>query len=213
MIARVIRPFVFTSIMVTLWIVPSDEDSAKLQRIMAIRPNPSASSSESYPNFYPHITLAAPLSSSPLTLDQIRESISKYLPHSPISIKFKSVDTGSVFFRSVYIVIEPSSELISLHEHIHTSLSLEPRTPLYPHLSLCYITDKDECERARWRQLLEDTGRIRNHSMAGVEMNCAVEGGKDDWLGSFVAHEIWLVNCVGPVEEWSILDKVRLDDR
>lgn len=173
--------------MVTLWIVPSDEDSAKLRIIMSMQS--STCKTRSYPKFHPHITLAAPPSSSHLTLEQLRESISHHLP-CKIRIDFKSVNTGNHFFRSVYIAVQPSPDLVSLHKCIHTTLDLEPRTPLFPHLSLCYIADEDDAagkERQEWRNQLETSGRIRTIGPAGVsiEVNCSKDGAGNDWISGF----------------------------
>ncbi|KAJ3860833.1 2',3'-cyclic-nucleotide 3'-phosphodiesterase, partial [Lentinula novae-zelandiae] len=198
--------------MVTLWIVPSDEDSAKLRIIMSMQS--STSKTRSYPKFHPHITLAAPPSSSHLTLEQLRESISHHLP-CKIRIDFKSLNTGNHFFRSVYIAVQPSPDLVSLHKCIHTTLDLEPRTPLFPHLSLCYIADEDDAagkERQEWRNQLETSGRIRTIGPAGVgvEVNCSKDGAGNDWISGFDADEIWFVDCNGPVKSWAVLHKLRL---
>ncbi|KAJ3987572.1 2',3'-cyclic-nucleotide 3'-phosphodiesterase [Lentinula detonsa] len=201
--------------MVVLWIVPSDEDSAKLKTIMPIHSATSTGSeTRSYPKFHPHITLAAPPSSSTLTLEQLREAISNSLSAN-LQVSFKSVNTGNHFFRSVYISIEPTPALVSLHTQIHNTLNLEPRTPLFPHLSLCYITDEDDAkkeERQRWKNQLEASSRIRyiGSPRNGIELNCCGDGAVDDWITGFTAYEIWFVDCVGPVESWSVLDKVRL---
>ncbi|KAJ4472064.1 2',3'-cyclic-nucleotide 3'-phosphodiesterase [Lentinula aciculospora] len=201
--------------MVTLWIVPSDEESAKLRRILSIGSSTTTSSeTQSYPAFHPHITLAAPPSSTSLTLEQLRHSIPNPLPIK-FPFHFKSVNTGDHYFRSVYIAIQLSPVLISLHADVHASLDLEPRTPMFPHLSLCYITDKDDNigeERQRWRDQLEASGRIRNTSSegSGVELNCSVDDAGDDWISELTANEIWFVDCVGPVGSWSVLDKLRL---
>lgn len=186
-----------------MWLVPSEEDSAKLRRIMTN----SKSVSGSYPKFEPHVTLAT---FSTLDPQQLRESIPKS-GLSDLRIQFKSVDIGTHFFRSVYIAVEPSSALTALHTHIHQALNMEPRTPSFPHISLCYIVDDDAArgERQAWRDQLEATGRIRS-SDNGVELNCGIDV-DEDWMACSLAHEIWLVNCVGPVEEWSILDRVLLN--
>ncbi|KAJ3836333.1 2',3'-cyclic-nucleotide 3'-phosphodiesterase [Lentinula raphanica] len=198
--------------MVVLWIVPSDEDASRLQTIMSIKPT-SATGSASFPKFHPHITLAALPPSSTLTLEQLQE-IKKGSLSNDLQIPFKSVNKGDHFFRSVYIAIELTPALASLHARIHSSLDVEPRTPRFPHLSLCYITDEDDAageHRTRWKDQLEALGILRSTATGdGIELNCSLGGASEFWMSSFTAYEIWFVECIGPVDSWKVLDKVRI---
>lgn len=167
-------------------------------------------SESSYPRFDPHITLAALPASSEIPLSVLRASIPK--SQSSLAINFKSLDIGSVYFRSVYLSVKPTAALSALHEHVHKALGLEPRTPSYPHVSLCYINDEDaeKGERAKFVELLESAGRVhRDESGDGVSLDCG-EPGKKDWLAGFQAPEVWIVDCNGPVEGWKIMEKIPL---
>ncbi|KAJ3760486.1 2',3'-cyclic-nucleotide 3'-phosphodiesterase [Lentinula raphanica] len=179
---------------------------------MSIKPT-SATGSASFPKFHPHITLAALPPSSTLTLEQLQE-ITRSSLSNDLQIRFKSVNTGDHFFRSVYIAIEPTPALLSLHARVHSTLNVEPRTPSFPHLSLCYITDEDNAageHRLRWKNKLEALGILRSTATGdGIELNCSVDGASELWMSSFTAYEIWFVECVGPVETWKVLDKVRI---
>jgi len=189
--------------------VPSDDDAKRLQSIMDIRPQNSSSGSEgSYPSFFPHITLAALDPSTEIPLNTIISSVPQ--SQSSIQADFKSIDVGSHFFRSVYISIEPSDHLSALHAHIHTALNIEPRTPSFPHLSLCYITDDDAeaGERDKFYGELDRTGKILPRD-GGVSLDCAAAG-ETDWMAGFRVPEIWITKCDGPVEEWSVLHKIPL---
>ncbi|KAF8913548.1 2',3'-cyclic-nucleotide 3'-phosphodiesterase [Mucidula mucida] len=177
---------------VTLWIVPSRKDAEKLKHIMDIRPASSARTSEaSYPSFEPHITLLSLPADSSISLQELRASIPK---STPLKISFNSVNIGDHFFRSVYIAVKPTPELWSLHAHTHKALNQEPRTPLFPHISLS----------------LNDAGRIKSiEDGDGVALNCS-QGAGEDWMSTFETSEIWIAECNGPVESWKILDKVSL---
>ncbi|KAF5373594.1 hypothetical protein D9758_000808 [Tetrapyrgos nigripes] len=196
---------------VTLWIVPSEQDIKRLRRIMDLRPADSqVKSSASYPKFDPHITLAALPPDANIPLSKLKESIPTALP--ALEIQFNSVDTGSHFFRSVYIAVRLSPELSELHSKVHAALGVDPRTPSFPHISLCYITDEDAAngERERFRQTLVDSGKLRSNSDGTVSLNCAEAGEEDDWMTGFTSPEIWITTCDGPVEGWIVDDKVPL---
>jgi 2',3'-cyclic-nucleotide 3'-phosphodiesterase len=197
-----------------LWIVPNSIDAQRLENIMnaghlSSRTNSSLSqggleSYESYPRFHPHITLASLPLSVENNLTDIEASIASSLK-APLTVKFSSVEFGSHYYRSVYIAIEPTSEIMNLHEHIHKALQAVPRTPSFPHLSLCYINDKDAAigKREAFYRNLKDGGKMR----AGGGLDCGLA--EEDWMDCFEANEIWVVQCEGPVNEWAILRKLQ----
>ncbi|KAF8965229.1 2',3'-cyclic-nucleotide 3'-phosphodiesterase [Flammula alnicola] len=196
----------------SIWIVP-DKDSDKIETVMKIRQNSYKSSltKESYPKFHPHITLA----SLPLSMENALDTIGASIPKlgTPLRCSFASVDIGSHYYRSVYVAIKLTSELISLHKHVHEVLDVEPRTPAFPHMSLCYIDDDDAAkgERNVYYEALKDGGKLwiegEGSGDPAVSLNCGSPG-KDDWIGHFDAHEVWAVRCEGPVEGWAVLRKL-----
>ncbi|KIK68151.1 hypothetical protein GYMLUDRAFT_216746 [Collybiopsis luxurians FD-317 M1] len=177
----------------------------------------TSDNSTSYPDFGPHITLAALPDGSSDTVfrNRLREIVPKNLP-SGIEVSFKSIETGNHYFRSVFIAIQLTSEISSLHTEIHRALNIQPRTPLFPHLSLCYIGGEEDSasrEKQRWKENLEESGRVRTSASGGVQLNCgSVKEGEEEWISGFKAHEIWIVNCVGAVEEWQVLEKFPLSE-
>ncbi|KAK0497062.1 2',3'-cyclic-nucleotide 3'-phosphodiesterase [Armillaria luteobubalina] len=192
---------------ITLWIVPSSTCAAKLKHIMGVRPvPPTTTPSSSYPRFDPHITLLSLPADSPISISILRDAISS-IQLSALDIKFKSIDIGTHFFRSVYIAVQLTPALTEIHTHVHEKVGVEPRTPKYPHLSLCYITDEDaqQGEREAFYQAIED--KIRKDG-DGVSLDCGELA--EEWIGGFVASEIWITECNGPIEDWNILDKVPL---
>ncbi|KAJ7047130.1 2',3'-cyclic-nucleotide 3'-phosphodiesterase [Mycena alexandri] len=192
----------------TLWLVPSPEDSARLQKIMQIRPSQSSSQSSetSYPKFHPHITLAS--LPDPVPLATILSSIPDAQRALPVT--FDAVEVGDHFFRSVYIAVRPTAALRDLHHHVHAKLGIPEKTPKYPHISLCYITDDDAAagERTKYSRELEQSGRIRKDGNS-VSLNCG-ESNEDDWLSEFNSPEIWIARCEGPVETWAVEKKISL---
>lgn len=160
----------------------------------------------SYPQFAPHITLG---SFSHVSLSEIRASIPVSQP--PLQIKFDAIQVGSHYFRSVYISVKLTPELIALHDQVHSSLGIEPRTPAYPHLSLCYINDKDaeEGERDKFARDTNDSGYIRHEPDGGLSIRSSLSS-EEDWITEFTSPEIWIAQCDGPVAEWSVIEKISL---
>lgn len=195
----------------SLWIIPDSSASRKLQTIMSIRPDSAQAplTARSYPKFHPHITLA----SLPLVMETDLETIEKSIPNieGPLACQFAAVETGSHYYRSVYIKIKPSVELVGLRKHIHDTLHLEQRTPAFPHLSLCYIDDNDAAdgERDRYYNALENAGKIQvgQGENQGIGLCCGDQG-EVDWVGQIAAREIWVVRCEGAVESWVVLRKI-----
>jgi 2',3'-cyclic-nucleotide 3'-phosphodiesterase len=161
-------------------------------------------SASSYPKFDPHITLASFPSSKNIPLSTIRAAV--LTSPAPVSVEFKSIEIGDHFFRSVYLAVKPTAALSALHEHIHAKLGLELRTPAFPHISLCYIDEEDarNGERANFLQELDNSGRVRREEDS-VGLNCA-----EDLLRGFEATEVWVTDCDGPVNEWSVLARIPL---
>jgi len=174
---------------------------------MDLRPSNSQAKSEtSYPYIEPHITLA---SMSNVSLDEIREAVGK--TQLALDIRFQSVEVGQHFFRSAYIAVIPSPELVALHQNVHGTLGIESRTPSFPHISLCYISDEDAAngQRLQYKQALVESGKLRDNSDGTIRLNCGI-GDEEDWLSGFIAPEIWITACDGPVEEWKVHDKIPL---
>ncbi|KAK0211077.1 2',3'-cyclic-nucleotide 3'-phosphodiesterase [Desarmillaria ectypa] len=192
---------------IALWVVPPSACAAKLKCIMNVRPRPSATtaSSSSYPRFDPHITLLSLPADSSISVSILRDAISSI--QLSLDITFKSIDIGTHFFRSVYITVQLTPELTEIHTHVHKKVGVEPRTPKYPHVSLCYITDEDaqQGERRAFYQAIED--KIRKEGDI-VSIDCGKLA--EEWMSGFVANEIWIAECNGPIEDWRILDKIPL---
>ncbi|KAJ6525756.1 2',3'-cyclic-nucleotide 3'-phosphodiesterase, partial [Mycena capillaripes] len=165
------------------------------------------SSETSYPKFHPHITLASIPDPAP-SVATIVSSIPA--AQSSLDIKFDAVEVGDHYFRSVYLKVQSTRALFDLHTHVHERLGILAKTPKYPHLSLCYINDDDAAagERTKYFQALEKGAKI-DQNVTGVNLNCGGPG-EEDWLSEFYAPEIWIVRCEGPVETWTVEQKITL---
>ena len=126
---------------ISVWLIPSEHESALLQQLMSR--HPESSIQHSFPHFHPHVTLATipraiPASSAPTKSDEEETSDNNWCQdHSnndvdptillalreaiPIGqralrdIRFARVLTGDSYFLSIYIaLVTPSTELAQL---------------------------------------------------------------------------------------------------
>jgi 2',3'-cyclic-nucleotide 3'-phosphodiesterase len=150
----------------------------------------------SYPRFEPHITLG----SSP-DLDLLRAAART--KHAPVPVRFKSVDVGPVYFRSIIVTIHPDDGINTLERNIRATLGKSEPPASYPHMSLFYIDDAEADEQIRVRKVVEERVRVRKvmeedgiirPNDQGVVLRCSPEGGEDD-IDGFVGGEIWIVKC------------------
>ncbi|KAJ7074160.1 RNA ligase/cyclic nucleotide phosphodiesterase [Mycena amicta] len=171
---------------------------------MGVRPE-AATTDKSYPHFIPHITLAALPNDPEPTLEQIQAAIPA-LPRS-LDVSFDRVEVGDHYFRSVYLVVQPTPDLIALHQHVHKALGItNPRTPKFPHLSLCYISDNDAAAGERTRYYDAISERIR-HVGDGISLN--TEG--EDWLSLLSSLAICIARCDGPVDTWTVEKRIPIN--
>lgn len=92
---------------------------------------------------------------------------------------------------------------------------------MFPHMSIYYIDDMEAEERSRVLQELKDNGTVIK-SEEGVQIHTSggpigIPTGSEtrplpqgDALSGIDAVEIWVALCDGPVESWTVLEKVEL---
>jgi 2',3'-cyclic-nucleotide 3'-phosphodiesterase len=243
---------------IAVWLVPSEAESARLQKLMSRHPEPSVP--HSFPHFHPHITLAAisvaphqpPLPAAavavsthdqapdldpilypdPTVLLALREAVP--LGQRAVHVRFARVLAGDHYFRSIYVAIAPSPELVQLRSALALAQNQggpkgpgagtgtgPDSPPAFPHLSLYYVADEEAHARERFLQELEREEVVK-HSADGLSVNlrCVGDGGdgggvedageSDGWLEGCMCTQIWMMDCGGPVEEWKVLDKILL---
>ncbi|KAG1738170.1 RNA ligase/cyclic nucleotide phosphodiesterase [Suillus occidentalis] len=166
----------------SLWLVPNPVQLQLIQKVLPKQPETRPVSSVSYPEITPHITLA---SSGKATQDAILRAIPSTL--HPIPVEFQRLEVGDHYFRSVFISVKKTTELVALHDHIMAALERDgasPSAPAFPHMS----------RESEWR-------RNSCSSLWGLR-------GGHVCLASFEGTEVWIVRCEGPVQHWQVLHKI-----
>ncbi|KAG2158510.1 2',3'-cyclic-nucleotide 3'-phosphodiesterase, partial [Suillus bovinus] len=189
----------------SLWLVPNPAQLQLIQRVLPKRPKTRPVSAASYPDIIPHITLA---SSAKATQDAILRAIPSIL-HS-IPVEFRRLEVGDHYFRSVFISVKKTTELVALHEHIMTALDRDgasPSAPAFPHMSISYIADEDG---AAERNQAADELRVSTviEGAETVVLRCGDSEEGRVCLASFEGTEVWIVQCEGPVQHWQVLHKI-----
>ena len=195
---------------ISLWLVPNEGTTRKIETAMKMRP-PTIKSPSSFPSFQPHVTLAS--SSDAVAL---RAAIPRSQPAIPVH--FKSLEVGDKYFMSVYIAVHSSSgtPLETLREHLRASLG-DAAVPPVAHLSLYYIDEADKEEREYIARRLKSELRILEGGRGEdsvVKIACFyddVEEEQDpELIDGFEGEEVWLVRCEGPVSSWEVMEKFAL---
>ena len=219
---------------ISLWLVPSEPEAAHLQQLMDRHPEPGAH--QSFPRFHPHVTLAtvqqpapAPSVASPgapspvqsataALLLALREAVPLGQPAVPV--RFGRVVAGDHYYRSIYVALLLSRELVDLRAALGNAALGTPSSgsaagpaspPAFPHLSLYYIADEEAHARARVLQEMEREDVVGpSADERGVVLRCAGGPAGAVALEGFTGTQIWIVDCEGPVEGWKVLDKILL---
>lgn len=194
---------------ISLWLIPSEPESALLKQLMSRHPKSSAP--HSYPHFHPHVTLATispspapatkpddPAAASPSSPSDpdpdpdpatlvlaLREAIP--LGQRALRTRFARVLAGDHYFRSIYAALAPSTELAQLRAAVAGAATAGgggegksgPAPPAFPHLSLFYIADEEAHARVRLLQELEREGVVR-HSADGLSVALRCGAGDGD---------------------------------
>ncbi|KAG2157488.1 2',3'-cyclic-nucleotide 3'-phosphodiesterase [Suillus clintonianus] len=194
----------------SLWLVPNPTHLQLIQRVLPKQPETRSVSAASYPEITPHITLA---SSGKATQDTILRSLPSIL--RPIPVKFQKLEVGDHYFRSVFISVKKTTELVALHEHIMAALDRDgasPSAPAFPHMSISYIADEDghaernkAADELRGVTVIEDS-ETDDADTVGLRCGDSEEGGVR--LSGFEGTEVWIVRCEGPVQHWQVLEKI-----
>ncbi|KAJ6844140.1 cyclic phosphodiesterase-like [Iris pallida] len=129
----------------SVWALPPDDVGSRLKEIM------SALRSEfDGPAFDPHITLVGAVR---LTRESaIRRLRSASGSLRPYTARAAAVSRGGFFYQCVYLLIEPTPEVMEAGAHCCGHFGYETSTPYMPHLSLLYgdLTEEEK-EKARKR--------------------------------------------------------------
>jgi len=97
------------------------------------------------PQFQPHITLVPTFDSTGDAAAQMIRLIAASMP--PVDVTFTAIGHEQTFFRSLYLVPEPSAQLTAQHETAQRAWALDRGWPFMPHLSLLYSDIPEEQKR------------------------------------------------------------------
>jgi hypothetical protein len=147
-------------------------------------------------------------------------------------VRFGRVVAGDHYFRSIYVALLLSRELVELRVALGNPAAAlgtpssgsaavagspsppPPPPPAFPHLSLYYIADEEAHARARVLQELERENVVGpSVDGRGIVLRCTDGGEGSAGVGvleGFTGTQIWIVDCEGPVEGWKVLDKILL---
>ncbi|KAG1826885.1 uncharacterized protein BJ212DRAFT_13966 [Suillus subaureus] len=183
----------------SLWLMPNPTQLQLIQKVLPKQPKTRPVSAASYPEITPHITLA---SSTKATQDVILRAIPSTL--YPIPVEFQKLEVGDHYFRSVFISVKKTTELVALHEHIMVALDKDgasPSAPVFPHMSISYIADEDGvAERKKAADELRATTVVEGPEtgLDGAESVVLCCGDSEEervYLASFEGTEVWIVRC------------------
>jgi 2'-5' RNA ligase len=141
----------------SIWIVPPAEVRAGLDGLVARHGEG--------PAFTPHVTLLGDLRvDRAATVAAAGAVVERFLP---LSIRFEGIDTGSSFFRSVFLRVHASAELVGAHRALCEALGVAPAAPFEPHLSLAYGR-VPETDRAALEEEVDRRGIVGTSFAAGT---------------------------------------------
>ncbi|ONK81971.1 uncharacterized protein A4U43_C01F34790 [Asparagus officinalis] len=137
----------------SVWALPPPEVSDRIKALTA-----TLRSEFGGPQFDPHITVVG-------AIRLTRESATRYLRTaseslSPYAARVAAVARG-FFYQCVYLLIEPTPEVLEAGAHCSKHFGYEAPTPYMPHLSLLYgdLTEEEK-EKARKRVEELDAGLV-----------------------------------------------------
>ncbi|XP_010916331.2 cyclic phosphodiesterase [Elaeis guineensis] len=129
----------------SVWALPPEDVAARLKHLMA-----DLRSEFGGPEFEPHITVVGAIRLRPD--DAVRRLRSACAALSPYPARVASAARGTFFYQCVYLLIDPSPEVMQTSAHCCEHFAYKNSAAYMPHLSLLYgdLTDEQK-EKARQR--------------------------------------------------------------
>jgi 2'-5' RNA ligase len=122
----------------SVWALPPDDVAERLKR-KVMEPLRSEFGG---PQFEPHITVVGAISlTAEEALEKFRSACDGVRAHN---VAVDRVATGTFFYQCVYLLIQPSDELIGASSHCSEHFGYKSETPYMPHLSLLYADLSDD---------------------------------------------------------------------
>lgn len=126
----------------SLWLVPNEEGMKNLSSIIQ-----TLAQTFNSPVFKPHITLLRNLS------DENPEAIEKLATLKELKLNLKGVAVGDEFFKSLFLPVEKTKELLAIRRHAKKNLEAESPGTFNPHLSILYGNTPDDQKKSALREL------------------------------------------------------------
>ncbi len=117
--------------MISIWLAPAEEDAAYLQEII----NELAHEFQT-PAFSPHMTLLSPVDLNENELHSVLSNVSKEF--APLYVTLAGINHSPNIWKTVFIELEESPELIALQQRIVNQFLSAPPYEFLPHISLIY---------------------------------------------------------------------------
>jgi len=143
----------------SVWLVP-DRDSKTHHRLQEVITD-CAEAHEDAPEFDPHITLVGGINGEEASLaDTTRRLASRC---GPLSVSFARVHCSTTRYQCVFLLVEPTMELLSLHQTASQAFGMAEGMYV-PHLSLVYsdmsVQDRFETVAAIQAESLPETVKL-----------------------------------------------------
>ncbi|CDO96902.1 unnamed protein product [Coffea canephora] len=125
----------------SVWGLPPEDLRPRLKKLME-----SLRSEFNGPEFEPHVTVVGAIS---LTENEAREKFNKACQGlKAYKAKVEKVATGTFFYQCVFLLLEPSPEVVETSYHCCGHFGYLRSTPYMPHLSLLYAATSEEEKKA-----------------------------------------------------------------
>jgi len=147
----------------SIWLVPDKNDKSYLENVIN-----DLSVEHNGPVFLPHCTLYSYTDMPESKLKKILEYISTY--SSPISVNTYRLHFSSNIWKSVYIELEKSKELMELQQDLVYQLCSSKKYHFSPHISLLY----SDINSKKKKKIVEKLSLKNTFKMDRI---CAVETG------------------------------------
>ncbi|KAJ3671009.1 hypothetical protein LUZ60_008435 [Juncus effusus] len=121
----------------SVWALPPEPARSRLKNLMA-----GLRAEFGGPEFDPHVTVVGAITLTPdSAVEMIRSAAAGLRPYTA---RVKSVSSGSFYYQCVYLLVEPTAEVVEASNHCCGHFGYQSSSPYMPHLSLLYGDLSDE---------------------------------------------------------------------
>lgn len=160
----------------TLWLVPSGQVGKRFTNLIK-----KLAKENQAPVFQPHVTLLGDLlDSEPAVIQKTKQLVSG---QKPFIVKLGEIDYEDFHFRTLFVRVEKSDQLLALHERAKEIFQMPNIPPYMPHLSLLYGIFPDELKE----KIIKEIGRNQAAEFEVKRVTLVKGGAVEDWeiIGEF----------------------------